>query len=66
MVEGVSDFEFEFLYTAGLKEGDVVISLSQEPVAGIDDIHRLRTRGTIGKKRKLSCCGIGRRGLRSW
>jgi S1-C subfamily serine protease len=35
---------------AGLREGDVIISLGQEPVAGIDDVHRMLTRDVIGKK----------------
>ena len=34
---------------SGLKEGDVIISLNDKPVAGVDDIHRLLTRETIGK-----------------
>jgi S1-C subfamily serine protease len=36
-------------YIAGLGEGDVIISLDQKPVAGIDDIHRLLGKGVIGK-----------------
>jgi S1-C subfamily serine protease len=35
---------------AGLREGDVIISLGEEPVAGVDDIHRMLTRDVIGKK----------------
>jgi S1-C subfamily serine protease len=35
--------------TAGLAEGDVIISLGQEPVASVDDIHRLLSRDVIGK-----------------
>jgi len=38
---------------SGLKEGDVVISLNNKPVAGVDDIHRLLTRDTIGKKLEI-------------
>lgn len=38
---------------AGLREGDVIISLGQEPVAGIDDVHRMLTRDVIGKKLDL-------------
>jgi S1-C subfamily serine protease len=36
-------------YTAGLKEGDVIISLGEKQIAGIDDIHRFLTREAIGK-----------------
>ena len=39
--------------TAGLREGDIVISLGQEPVAGVDDIHHMLTRDLIGKKLDL-------------
>jgi S1-C subfamily serine protease len=38
---------------AGLREGDVISSLGQEPVAGIDDVHRMLTRDVIGKKLDL-------------
>jgi S1-C subfamily serine protease len=34
---------------AGLKEGDIIISLGGEKVASIDDIHRRLTREAIGK-----------------
>jgi S1-C subfamily serine protease len=34
---------------AGLKEGDIIISLGQDTVSGVDDIHRLLTRDVIGK-----------------
>jgi S1-C subfamily serine protease len=33
---------------AGLQQGDIIISLNQQPVSGIDDIHRLLTRDVIG------------------
>ena len=33
---------------AGLKEGDIIISLGGNPVAGVDDIHRLLTKEAIG------------------
>jgi S1-C subfamily serine protease len=33
----------------GLLQGDIIISLNQQPVAGVDDIHRLLTRDIIGK-----------------
>jgi len=35
---------------AGLREGDIIISLGQEPVAGVDDIHHMLTGDVIGKK----------------
>jgi S1-C subfamily serine protease len=38
---------------AGLKEGDVIISLGGEPVASIDDIHRRLTREAIGKAMEM-------------
>jgi S1-C subfamily serine protease len=34
---------------AGLKEGDIIISLGGEPVSSVDDIHRRLTREAIGK-----------------
>jgi len=34
---------------SGLKEGDIVISLGQDVVSGVDDIHRVLTRDVIGK-----------------
>jgi S1-C subfamily serine protease len=33
---------------AGLQEGDVIIALDGETVAGVDDLHRLLTEGRIG------------------
>jgi S1-C subfamily serine protease len=38
---------------AGLREGDIIISLGGEPVSGVDDIHRMLTRDVIGKKLDL-------------
>jgi S1-C subfamily serine protease len=35
---------------AGLKQGDIIIFLNQQPVSGVDDIHRLLTRDVIDKK----------------
>jgi S1-C subfamily serine protease len=35
---------------AGLKEGDIIVSVGDDPVAGIDDVHRLLTRDVIGKR----------------
>ena len=37
-------------YGAGLKEGDIIVSLNNAPVTGIDDIHRLLSRDAIGKR----------------
>jgi S1-C subfamily serine protease len=34
--------------TAGLREGDVIIALDGEPVAGVDDLHRLLTDARVG------------------
>jgi S1-C subfamily serine protease len=33
---------------AGLLSGDIIVSLNQQPVSGIDDIHRMLTRHIIG------------------
>jgi S1-C subfamily serine protease len=35
---------------AGLQQGDIIISLNQQPVSGVDDIHRLLTREVIGSE----------------
>ncbi len=35
---------------AGLKEEDIIISLDGKSIAGVDDIHRLLNKDTIGKK----------------
>jgi S1-C subfamily serine protease len=34
---------------AGLREGDVIIGFGGEPVAGIDELHKLLTQETVGK-----------------
>jgi S1-C subfamily serine protease len=36
-------------HTAGLREGDVIVSLGQKPIAGITDIHRMLSQDVIGK-----------------
>jgi len=36
-------------HSSGLKEGDIIISLDNNPVTGVDDIHRLLSRDIIGK-----------------
>ncbi len=33
---------------SGLREGDVIISLDDQPVAGVDDLHRLLTEAKVG------------------
>ena len=33
---------------AGLREGDVIISLDKQPIAGVDDLHRLLTETKVG------------------
>jgi S1-C subfamily serine protease len=40
-------------YLAGLKEGDILISLDGEPITKIDDIHRSLGQEDIGKSLKL-------------
>jgi S1-C subfamily serine protease len=39
--------------TAGLREGDVIISLNDRPTSGIDDLHKLLTEERIGQKSSL-------------
>ncbi|MBI4303800.1 MAG: trypsin-like peptidase domain-containing protein [Chloroflexi bacterium] len=36
--------------SAGLKEGDVIIAIGEDPITSIDDVHRLLTRDVIGKR----------------
>jgi S1-C subfamily serine protease len=33
---------------AGLREGDIIVSLEGQPVAGVDDLHRLLTEVRVG------------------
>jgi S1-C subfamily serine protease len=40
-------------YRAGLKEGDIIISLDSKPVASVDDIHRRLNRESIGKSMNI-------------
>jgi S1-C subfamily serine protease len=42
-VEGESPAE-----RAGLREGDVIIAFNRQPVAGVDDLHRLLTEAHVG------------------
>jgi len=39
--------------SAGLKEGDVIISLAGQMVSGVDDIHRLLTVDRIGQRSEI-------------
>lgn len=34
---------------AGLREGDVIVGFGGQPVAGIDELHKLLTQGAVGK-----------------
>jgi len=38
----------------GLREGDVVVGLADEPVAGVDDLHRLLTGDRVGRALALA------------
>jgi S1-C subfamily serine protease len=40
--------------TAGLREGDVIVSLDDKPVAGVDDLHRLLTDAQVGTRCELT------------
>jgi S1-C subfamily serine protease len=40
--------------TAGLREGDVILSLGDTSIADIDDMHRLLTRHVVGKKLRMA------------
>lgn len=39
---------------AGLREGDVIVALEGQPVAGVDDLHRLLTEVRVGVSCKLT------------
>jgi len=39
---------------AGLREGDVIIALEGQPVAGVDDLHRLLTEVRVGARSELT------------
>jgi len=39
---------------AGLREGDVIISLEGQPVAGVDDLHRLLTDARVGVVNRIT------------
>jgi S1-C subfamily serine protease len=40
-------------YLSGLRIGDVIISLDDKPMTGVDDIHRLLNREVIGKRMQI-------------
>ena len=44
---------------AGLKEGDIIISLDNKPIRNVDDIHRLLSRDAIGRRLEVAL-------LRDW
>jgi S1-C subfamily serine protease len=46
---------------AGLTEGDVILSLGERPVAGVDDLHRYLTEEQIGASLTLTALRRGRR-----
>ncbi len=39
---------------AGLRDGDVILALGEDPVAGVDDLHRLLTEDRIGRPLRLT------------
>jgi S1-C subfamily serine protease len=39
---------------AGLSEGDIIVGLDSQPVAGIDDLHRMLTEEKVGVKTTLT------------
>ena len=39
---------------AGVREGDIIIGLDDQPIAGIDDLHKLLTDERIGRKSTVS------------
>lgn len=39
---------------AGLREGDIIVALEGQPVAGVDDLHRLLTEVRVGVKCRLT------------
>ncbi len=39
---------------AGLSEGDIIVGFDSEPIAGIDDLHRMLTEEKVGVRTKLT------------
>jgi S1-C subfamily serine protease len=48
---------------AGLREGDVVIGFNDQPITGVDDLHRLLTHEHIGVKSRLTVLRGGERAI---
>ena len=48
-------------HRAGLAEGDLILSFGNEPVGGIDDLHRLLTEPRIGAPAPVTLLRLGRR-----
>ena len=47
---------------AGLREGDVIVSLDKQPIAGVDDLHRLLTETKVGSSSQIVILrGTGKR-----
>ena len=41
-------------HKAGLREGDVIVALEGQPVAGVDDLHRLLTDAHVGMQSRVT------------
>ena len=39
---------------AGLREGDLIVAYADQPVAGVDDLHRLLTEKQVGIRTRLT------------
>ena len=39
---------------AGLSEGDIIIGFDEQPVVGIDDLHKMLTEEKVGVRAKLT------------
>ena len=39
---------------AGLREGDVIVAFNKQPVAGVDDLHRLLTEAQVGSSSSIT------------
>jgi len=60
-VEAISVDPYGPAGQAGLKEGDLIVAVNQEPVASVDDIHRLLAEWPIGQPVTLSILRGGER-----
>jgi S1-C subfamily serine protease len=38
---------------AGLREGDVIVAFAEQPIAGVDDLHRLLTEAQVGVRNSI-------------